>query len=68
MTPDDLTTSGLRLYGQRWQGPLAIALGVNGRTLRRWVSGQNPIPESVADDIATLIAIAGKRRIEGERN
>jgi hypothetical protein len=62
MTPNELAAAGERLYGARWQTPLAAALGVNPRTLRRWVSGQNAIPETVDADIGTLLEIATRRR------
>jgi len=60
MTSTELSVIGERLYGARWQTSLAAALGVNARTLRRWISGQNAIPDSVAGDVATLLRIATK--------
>ena len=49
MTPDELAKAGVRLYGSwGWQTRLAEALGVDGSTVRRWVSGAVPIPNPVA--------------------
>jgi plasmid maintenance system antidote protein VapI len=62
VTPDELVTLGQQLYGVRWQTPLARALGVNPRTLQRWVSGQNAIPDTVAADLKTLLAIATRKK------
>ena len=36
-------------------GELARRLGVNPRTVRRWVSGEYEIPEGAADDIAAAL-------------
>lgn len=47
MTPDDLTTICRALYGTGWQSALAHDLGISNRTVRRWVAGQNPVPEWV---------------------
>ena len=40
MTIEEFTTAAARIYGQRWQGPLAAALGVNTRTVRLWLIRQ----------------------------
>lgn len=49
MTPEDLRAAGVELYGEwGWQTRLAEALGVDGSTVRRWVSGAVPIPNPVA--------------------
>jgi len=39
MTPDALASAGRLLFGGQWQSPLARALGVNRRTIQRWLSG-----------------------------
>lgn len=45
MTPDELSKAGVELFGNwGWQTRLAEALGVDGSTVRRWVSGAVPIP------------------------
>lgn len=56
MTRDQLIEAGRALYGERWQSPLARALGVNERTVRGWLSGRsNPAP-GVEDEIRRLLA------------
>ena len=45
---------GEALYGPRFQRELAEALGVNERTMRRWVAGDTSPPESVLDDLKAL--------------
>ena len=52
---------GEHLWGSRWQTDMAIALGVNDRTVRRWASGaQVPQPGIWAE----LIPIIRRRRVE----
>jgi DNA-binding transcriptional regulator YiaG len=62
MTIEEFTTAAARIYGQRWQGPLAAALGVNTRTVRLWLSGKREIPEGIATNVMALLAIATARR------
>jgi len=45
---------GKALYGPRFQRELAEALGVNERTMRRWVAGDTSPPESVLEDLKAL--------------
>lgn len=61
MTPTRLEAVGRVLYGPRWQTDLAADLGVTYRTMRRWVSGESPIPGGVEADLRRLLA---ERRIE----
>lgn len=45
MTPQQLAEVGVELYGERaWQTRMAESLGVDGSTVRRWVSGAVPVP------------------------
>lgn len=46
---------GEALYGPRFQRELAEALGVNERTMRRWVAGDTIPPDSVLDDLKALV-------------
>lgn len=39
LLPNELGDVGRLLYGERWQTPLAAALGVSDRTLRYWLAG-----------------------------
>lgn len=49
VTPDELRDLCIKLYGEwGWQTRLAEALGVDGSSVRRWVSGAVPIPGPVA--------------------
>ena len=42
---------GESLYGSRWQTDLSNAISVSDRSMRRWLSGQDQIPEGVWRDI-----------------
>ena len=44
MTPKQLKSAGEALYGPRWQSALARRLGVDDRTVRRWLAGDREIP------------------------
>lgn len=46
---------GAALYGSRWQAALAGDLGVNDRTMRRWVSGEWPVPERAWGELRQLV-------------
>jgi transcriptional regulator with XRE-family HTH domain len=51
MTSAELRALGLAAWGPEWQSPLARALGVSPRLVRRWASGEVPIPERRATQI-----------------
>ena len=55
MTPATLTRLGTLLYGPCWRIPLAEALGVNRSSVRRWATGQWPIPEGVPADLRRIM-------------
>ena len=55
MTPDLLREAGEALFGTLWQSELARALGVNDRTVRRWLAGGNAIPVDVGIDLCALL-------------
>lgn len=48
MNADELKVAGRKLYGYGWQTRLAKELGVDGSTVRRWVSGAIPVPGPAA--------------------
>lgn len=49
MTAKELCEIGRTLWGNRgWQTRMAKELGVDGSTVRRWVSGALPVPTPVA--------------------
>lgn len=54
MTPAELRSIGERLYGPRWQSPLARALPVSTRTIRYWLSGKRAIRPVIAARIRSL--------------
>jgi hypothetical protein len=69
MTQDDLREIGRSLYGEDWQTPLALALGVNPRTVRKWFAGDRPITRPTELAIRSLIDRAPEtiaRILEGE--
>lgn len=49
MTPASLATDASLLHGERWQRPLARALSVDDRLVRRWAAGDRPIPAWVEE-------------------
>jgi hypothetical protein len=55
LTPDDLEARGCCLFGPQWQCAMARALHVNDRTVRRWKSGDRPIPGSVSVALDALL-------------
>jgi hypothetical protein len=59
-----LATVGVTLYGEgeHWIGRLAEDLGVNERTMRRWLASASTIPARVWDDLVN-IAIGRAREI-----
>ena len=61
MTPADLARVGQALYGDTWQSDLARALGVNSRTVRRWLAGASPVPDSAR---AGMLQLLGRRSAE----
>jgi hypothetical protein len=54
MTPAELRSIGEKLYGPRWQTPLANTLPVNVRTVRAWLSGKRKMRPVVAERIRSL--------------
>ncbi len=55
MTADELKLAGRALYGHGWQTRLADELDVDGSTVRRWVSGQVPVPGPAAAAIRCFL-------------
>ncbi len=45
---------GERLYGHGWKSRLADILEIDSRSVRRWASGEWPIPSEIADVITAL--------------
>lgn len=57
MSPDELKQAGRDLFGYGWQTRLAERLGVDGSTVRRWVSGAVPVPYPAAAAIRAYLYI-----------
>ncbi len=55
MTADDLKALGEAVFGPSWQTPLAAALGVNDRTVRRLAAGTHDIHAQMEIDILTAL-------------
>ena len=55
MTPEQLHEIGDALYGERSLDRFASSLMVNPRTVQRWLSGQNEIPEWLPERCAGII-------------
>jgi hypothetical protein len=63
MTPAEMTSICETLYGPRWQPILARELVREPRTIRRWKSGESPIPKAVARWLEEKVARStGKNR------
>jgi len=62
MTNDQFKEIGEDLYGYGWQSRLARALGMDGSTIRRWVSGSIPVPPSAN---AFLTMMTGRQIVRG---
>lgn len=56
MTADLLRRAGEALWGSRWQTAMAEALDVSERTVRRWASGEYPVPPGAWGDLASFAA------------
>lgn len=46
-----LIKAGLASFGEQWQTAMSKALGVNGRTIRRWASGETPLPKQLKQEL-----------------
>jgi hypothetical protein len=55
LPPELLRRIGAALYGEQWHGRLARELDVLPRTMRRWLSGEMPIPLGVADQLRVMV-------------
>lgn len=61
MTPRQLSATGQTLYGEQWQTALARRIGVDARTVRKWLAGDRAIPQPVAELLALLVKYPGER-------
>lgn len=56
MTTAEFREYGEAVYGYGWQTALARSLDVSSRTVRRWASGESPIPADVASNLTAMAA------------
>jgi len=62
VTPDRFAETGRALYGDKWQSDTARSLGVNDRTVRRW------LVEGVPDWVDVMMArLVSERALVLER-
>lgn len=54
VTPDQFTALARALYGREWRLPLAEALKVNERTVRRWAAGTTAVPDRLWAEMRQL--------------
>ena len=45
---------GMALFGYGWQSSVARALNVSSRTVRRWSSGETPVPTTAWEELQRL--------------
>jgi DNA-binding transcriptional regulator YdaS (Cro superfamily) len=66
LSPEQLRDSSQYLFGgYGWQTRLAEALGVDGSTVRRWVSGAVPVPNVAGVAITALVRV---KELEAQLN
>jgi len=66
MTLDDFCAAAKALYGPTWQKSLSRLshdLNVPEASVRRWISGADPVDSSIQSDLITLLAIRQCERI-----
>lgn len=59
MSPETFRACGERLYGRRWQKPLADRLDVDRTTIWRYANGHRRIP------VTTILAMANLEKEKG---
>jgi hypothetical protein len=57
MTSTELRAIGLARFGPRWQSPLARAIGVDPRHIRRLAAGQLSISEGIAHAVQAALGV-----------
>ena len=57
MTSSELSAICLSLWGERWQADLARFLDVNPRSVRRWASGDVPVPDRIGEQLTRHLNI-----------
>jgi hypothetical protein len=57
MQTDILRKVGEFFHGDEWQAPLARDLGVNERSMRRWLAGTENVPKGVWKDLGSKLEL-----------
>ena len=52
-----LEKAGLASFGKQWQTAMSKVLNVNARTVRRWASGETPLPASLKQILITHLQV-----------
>lgn len=52
---DLLHLVGEALYGERWQAPIAVDLGVSDRAVRYWLSKTSPCPDDIGNRLLQIV-------------
>lgn len=55
MTRQSISAAAKLLYGAQWQRPLSRSLSIDNRLVRRWASGDRPIPSWVESALPGLL-------------
>jgi hypothetical protein len=50
-----LEKAGTKLFGDRWQQPLADVLGVQARTVRRWIAGDRAVSPHIIEALPQVL-------------
>jgi hypothetical protein len=56
MTPAQLNRQAGLIFGWGWQSALAREIGKSDRQVRRWASGETPIPDWLPDKLKEIKA------------
>lgn len=54
---DLLRLVGEALYGERWQAPIAVDLGVSDRAVRYWLSKTSPCPDDTGNRLLQIVIL-----------
>lgn len=60
--PFDISAIGAELFGPNWQAPVAELLEINLRTVQRWASGRNPVPDHAREMLLALLRLVRRYR------
>jgi len=61
MTPRQLEQAGKILFGEGWRTAFCTIFGITGKSLRRMLSGDIPVPAGLASDVVCDLRDHGRR-------